>query len=221
MTTEIETLFVGPAHSGVAYESPQTYASVSEAVEWLVANAFTSLSGEPGPSAYLNGPKGITVHRGTTPPDTWASILDAIHHAGGTVANKPQERAASYLTPLDLHRLNWACRPVVEAFGEPVYLVGSVLTRPDFRDVDLRLILSDGAVERMFCAESFGVHKGGDPGAVRLLLNIALSDLISRAAGLPWPIDFQIQSQTEANAERGMRNPMGIRRTPVQPKVTA
>lgn len=45
-----------------------------------------------------------------------------------------------------------------------------------------------------------------------LLLNIALSDLIERAAGQRAPIDFQIQSVTEANVPgHGVRNPMGFR----------
>lgn len=127
-------------------------------------------------------------------------------------AEKPSDRAVSYLSPPDFHRLNWACRPITEAFGSPPYLVGSVLTRPDFRDIDLRLILDDEAVERMFDASGtwFG---GGDPKAIRLLLNIALSDLITKAANPPRPIDFQIQSMSEANVpEHGMRNPMGMRR---------
>jgi hypothetical protein len=118
---------------------------------------------------------------------------------------------ACYLSPPDFHRLDWACKPITEAFGEPPYLVGSVLTRPDFRDIDLRLILADDAVERMFSAA--GIRDAGDPPAVRLLLNIALSDLITKAANPPRPIDFQIQSMIEANvSEHGARNPMGIRR---------
>lgn len=125
---------------------------------------------------------------------------------------KPGKRATSYLSPPDFHRLNWACRPITEAFGTPPYLVGSVLTRPDFRDIDLRLILDDEVVERMFSPNG-EYFSSGDPKAVRLLLNIALSDLISRAANPPAPIDFQIQSMTEANVpEHGMRNPMGMRR---------
>lgn len=128
---------------------------------------------------------------------------------------KPRVRSASYLSPPDLHRLDWACVPIRRAFGTPPYLVGSALTRPDFRDIDLRLILDDDVVERMF-----GPHPAtgllgdnNDPPRVRLLLNIALSDLIARAAGLPWPIDFQIQSMTEANTPEndGVRNPMGVR----------
>ncbi len=126
---------------------------------------------------------------------------------------------ASFLSPPDFHRLNWACRPITEAFGECPYLVGSALTRPDFRDIDIRLILDDDTVERMFGASSFGIHESGNGQAVRLLLNIALSDLIAKAAGLPWPIDFQIQSMSEANVpeHKGVRNPMGVRRTPQQP----
>lgn len=127
------------------------------------------------------------------------------------MADKPRVRTASYLSPPDLHRLDWACVPIRRAFGAPPYLVGSALTRPDFRDIDLRLILDDEVVERMFGLE--GHFFQGNTDRARLLLNIALSDLIARAAGLPWPIDFQIQSMSEANTPEndGMRNPMGVR----------
>jgi PBP1b-binding outer membrane lipoprotein LpoB len=109
---------------------------------------------------------------------------------------------STYLSPPDLHRLDWACRPIAVAFGEPPYLVGSVLTRPDFRDIDIRLILDDDTVQRMFA----------DHPRARLLLNIALTDLIARAANAPAPIDFQIQSMTEANvSEHGARNQLGVR----------
>jgi hypothetical protein len=113
----------------------------------------------------------------------------------------PSERRASYLSPPDFRRLDWACAPIRNAYRTPPYLVGSVLTRPDYRDIDIRLILDDDEVERMFPTDS-----------VRLLLNVALSDLIAKAANAPAPIDFQIQSMTEANVpEHGMRNPLGIR----------
>lgn len=105
---------------------------------------------------------------------------------------------ASQLSPPDYRRLDWACRPITEAFGNPVYLVGSVLHRPDYRDIDLRLILPDKTVKRW-----------REP--VRLLMNIALSDLIARSANAPAPIDFQIQSMTEANVPaHGRRNPLGV-----------
>jgi hypothetical protein len=103
---------------------------------------------------------------------------------------------ASYLSPPDFHRLDWACRPIAAAFGAPVYLVGSVLRTDAYRDIDLRLILPDDD-------ERF-------TGPLRLVMNIAVSDLIAKTAGLSRPIDFQIQSMTEADAEDGARNPLGI-----------
>lgn len=114
----------------------------------------------------------------------------------------PRRARATYLSPPDLRRLDWACRPIVDAFGSPPYLVGSALVRPDYRDIDLRLILDDDRVAEL---------DGGQP-KVRLLLNIVLSDFVARAANLPVPVDFQIQSMSEANVpEHGSRNPMGIR----------
>jgi hypothetical protein len=109
----------------------------------------------------------------------------------------PTPARAYYLSPPDFHRLDWACRPIVTAFDHtPIYLVGSALTRADYRDIDLRLILDDEQAAQY-------------PPPLRLVLNVALSDLIAKA-GLPAPVDFQIQSQTEADAETGARNPLGI-----------
>jgi hypothetical protein len=125
---------------------------------------------------------------------------------------KPTARAGSYLSPPDFHRLNWACQPIRAAFGRPPYLVGSVLTRPDYRDIDLRLILDDDVYESMFSATD-GLITKRQPKATLLLLNIALSDLIQRSANPPAPIDFQFQSMTEANVpEHGVRNAMGVPR---------
>jgi hypothetical protein len=114
---------------------------------------------------------------------------------------------ATYLSPPDYNRLNWACQPIAEAFGELPYLVGSVLTRPDYRDIDIRLILDDDVFMRL-------LNSDGRLYTVRKLLNTALSDLIASAANAPKPIDFQIQSMTEANApeHNGARNPLGVRR---------
>jgi hypothetical protein len=126
--------------------------------------------------------------------------------------SKPSARSASYLSPPDFHRLNWACQPIRAAFGSPPYLVGSVLTRPDYRDIDLRMILDDQVYDSMF-GEVDALLVNRKPSASLLLLNIAVSDLISKAANPPVPIDFQFQSMTEANVpEHGMRNPMGMPR---------
>lgn len=110
-------------------------------------------------------------------------------------------KRVAFLSPPDLYRLDWACRPIRLAFDTPPYLVGSVLERVDFRDIDLRLILDDKRFKKLI----------GRSGELRLLLNIALSGLITSTAGQRAPIDFQIQSQTEANAIPGKRVPMGGR----------
>lgn len=112
-------------------------------------------------------------------------------------------KRATYLSPPDFKRLDWACERIRDAFGEPVYLVGSVTERPDYRDIDLRMILSDAKFKRMF----------GSNGRLRQLFNVALSDFVQRMASPPAPIDFQIQSMSEANVpeHKGTRNPLGIR----------
>lgn len=109
---------------------------------------------------------------------------------------------SNYLQLPDFERLEEWCRLVRELFdGEPPYLVGSAGTRPDFRDVDLRLILDD---------ETFDAQFGDRPVKVRML-NRAISTWGQRETGLP--IDFQVQRQTEANASYPgeHRNPMGLR----------
>lgn len=131
------------------------------------------------------------------------------------MTTKPDLRPASYLSPPDLHRLDWACQPIRRAFDTPPYLVGSVLTRPDFRDIDLRLILPTDEIQGMFGLELRygGIPDQPGPNLRWQLMEIALSDLIAHAAGLSWPVDFQIQGMAEANGEYGgqMRNPMGVR----------
>lgn len=80
------------------------------------------------------------------------------------------------------------------------YLVGSVLQRPDYRDVDIRILVQDRRFDALF---------RGRLEAVRYA-NRAFSIWGRQETGLP--IDFQIQRQSEANAEfSGRRNPMGVR----------
>lgn len=120
------------------------------------------------------------------------------------MTEKPRVRLASYLSPPDFHRLNWACMPVRAAFKPyGVFLVGSVTERPDFRDIDLRIIVPDEEYEMLFPTP-----------ARKLLLDIAVSDLIAKAASLPWPIDAQFQSFTESNTDHAdkFRNSMGLPR---------
>lgn len=106
-----------------------------------------------------------------------------------------------YLSTVELHRLDRACRDLW-AFARDndggVYLVGSVNERPDYRDVDVRMILPDPAFDRLF---------GREPGLWGLLC-YAVSRQLGADTGLP--VDFQVQRQTQANEHKGSRNPLGL-----------
>lgn len=107
-------------------------------------------------------------------------------------------RHVSYLGPHEIYLLDAACKPIVEAFGRPPHLVGSVMERPDYRDVDVRLILPDDEYARL--AE-----------AVLLpFLNRMVTFYLRGATGLP--VDFNIQQMSAANERHsGPRNAMGLR----------
>lgn len=112
-----------------------------------------------------------------------------------------------YLTPAELLRLDAACQPVVDSFRDVkgwigLYLVGSVMTRADYRDVDVRMVLRDKAFRRLM----------GDP-LVHRLWNVALSQMVDSAANLRGPVDFQVQSLTESSGteDRTPANPLGKR----------
>lgn len=112
-----------------------------------------------------------------------------------------EKRRASYLKQSDFERLEEWCRLVRKLVGSQPYLVGSALERPDYRDVDLRVILMDDKFDEQW------------PDAVKVrLMNRAVSIWGQQETGLP--IDFQIQRMTEANAQfpgGSNRNPMGTR----------
>lgn len=111
------------------------------------------------------------------------------------------DSASDGLTTAQLRELDDACVLIRLAYGTP-YLVGSagIGGHKDWRDVDVRLILSDGPFD-LLC-----------PTVARWeLLSIAIGDYLRRRTGLP--IDFQIQRQTEANAKHSKpRNPLGVGR---------
>lgn len=104
----------------------------------------------------------------------------------------------NYLTTAQNFALEAACAVLNDA-GFGAYLVGSCMERADYRDVDLRCILSDEHFATLFGAKRVQLR----------LINAALSEWISARTGLP--IDFQFQSQSEADKYRDRpRNPMGI-----------
>ena len=121
-----------------------------------------------------------------------------------------RRRSASYLTPHQMRRLDAACIPVVRAFGfGTVVLVGSALTRLDYRDVDVRAVIADEDFDQIF--PGVKVHKDGGAHYSHLWAWICMcaSGEISHASGMN--VDFQIQRRTEASGYDGSRIPLGCR----------
>lgn len=109
-----------------------------------------------------------------------------------------------YLSTVQLYRLDLACTPLKLLADEDdgpsgVYLVGSSWDRADFRDVDVRLILSDERFDALF----------GTSPQLWGIFCCAVSRSLTDDTGLP--VDFQVQRMTEANEQYGdkPRNPLG------------
>ena len=118
---------------------------------------------------------------------------------------------ADYLHKDAAFRLTLAAQTIVQAYPESlgVFVVGSVLERSDFRDVDVRCILEDADFDRHFP----GVHARNEtrePWHPRFtLLCFSISAWLRQMTDLP--IDFQFQRMTQANQkyEGKRRNSIG------------
>lgn len=86
------------------------------------------------------------------------------------------------------------------AFGDCPYHVGSSLKNKQWRDVDVRLILSDEEYERLGLGDPKYPHENEKWAS----LVLAYSALGKAMTGLP--IDFQIQQQTDANQQFSQRD---------------
>lgn len=129
-------------------------------------------------------------------------------------ADTPKRLKVSHIGAPAVFALEQALKHVNDAFCEDdsfagVYIVGSCLERPDWRDVDVRLIMEDAAFERLFPAVE--MHSGAwefDPRWC--LMTVAISKWLSAETGLP--IDFQFQPMTHANKHHeGPRHAAGLR----------
>lgn len=119
-------------------------------------------------------------------------------------------RKVSYVGAPAIFALELACKGINQAFGGyGCYLVGSALERADWRDVDVRMILSDAEFLALFPDVQLDAHNWEfDPRW--LLLTISISEHLRKVTGLP--IDFQFQPQTHANERhKGPRNAVGLR----------
>ncbi len=120
---------------------------------------------------------------------------------------------ANYIPSLAMVKLNRACVSVMAAFpvgGLGVFLVGSSIARRDYRDVDVRCILTDAEFDRLFRGPPNGPNDDGQGyhNALWSLMCTSISAHLSDCTGLP--IDFQIQRQTQANVKHsGRRQALG------------
>lgn len=106
---------------------------------------------------------------------------------------------ANYLPRDALFSLHAGCREIKLSFQTAgVFLVGSALSRPDYRDVDVRAIMRDEDFDA-----TFGGH-GPRLGLVCTALSAWLKSLTSL------PIDFQFQRMSIANERhKGDRHSLG------------
>jgi len=111
--------------------------------------------------------------------------------------------------------LELACQHVADAFREKdhfggMYVVGSVLERPDWRDVDIRFMMADDQFRQEFPNAGPIEHNRWEFDPKWLLLTTSISVFLSKASGLP--VDFQFQPQSHANSRHhGRRNAIGLR----------
>jgi hypothetical protein len=126
---------------------------------------------------------------------------------------EPKRAKVSHVGAPAVFALELACQVIGRAFDSyGCYLVGSALERPDWRDVDVRMIMSD----EEFAAEFPDAQTHWECDPKWLLLTVSISAWLSKQTGLP--VDFQFQPQTHANERhKGRRDALGLRFAKVRP----
>lgn len=123
-----------------------------------------------------------------------------------------EKKRANYLPAPHMFALNQACTVINKALdGFGCYLVGSSLERRDYRDVDVRYIMADDAFDRLFRVRPQDADGPSAGWANPLWSLMCLSISVWLRDQTKLPIDFQIQRQTQANANHdGKRSALGI-----------
>ena len=133
---------------------------------------------------------------------------DRSDREAGVSVSPDQPRRAHYLPLPNYHELNIACRLLVAAFDWHIFLVGSCMTRRDYRDVDVRCMLDDAVFDAEFPGHAEAMATMGRLTPKHLAMNLAFSAYLEKQSRLP--VDFQFQRVTDANAEfEGLRNALG------------
>ena len=119
---------------------------------------------------------------------------------------KENKRKGIYIGAPACFELERCCQDLRRAFsGNGIYLVGSALKRSDWRDVDIRMMLSDEEFDALF--PDAGERWESDPRWI--ILTVSISQWMSKLTGLP--IDFQFQRTKHANEHHdGPRSAMGM-----------
>lgn len=124
------------------------------------------------------------------------------------VTTPEKRKKATHVGAPACFELELACQHLKEAFGGfGCYLVGSALERADWRDIDVRMILSDAEFDALFpnCRER-GIWEFN---ARWLIMTVSITEWLRKRTGLP--VDFQFQAQSHANERhKGPRNAMGL-----------
>lgn len=122
------------------------------------------------------------------------------------MTDEPEKRKkVSHIGVPAVFKLDLACKHLNDAYGGfGCYVVGSALERPDWRDVDVVLILDDELFKREFPGAT---HSTFEFDTKWLLHTVAISDWLKAQTGLP--IDFKIQPQTWANKTHSTKGENG------------
>lgn len=113
------------------------------------------------------------------------------------------------------YKLEMACKHLDDAFDNQeghvgIYVVGSCLERPDFRDVDVRMMMDDDTFGRLFPRAEMRAGAAWEFDPRWTLMTVAISQWLSTQTGLN--IDFQFQPMTFANERhKGRRQAVGLR----------
>ena len=120
-----------------------------------------------------------------------------------------EKKKAGYIGAPACFKLEIACKVINDAFGgHGCYVVGSAIERPDWRDVDVRMILTDAGFEALF--PDALLNGSWEFDARWTLMTTAISGWLKEQTGLP--IDFQFQPQSWANARHNKpRHPVGLK----------
>lgn len=119
---------------------------------------------------------------------------------------KPKVRV-HYIPAHKYFNLDNCCKALLKAFNSVPYLVGSARERPDFRDVDVSMVMQDEDFDARFPGE--GVPKNHNLSMLWCITCTSIGLWLSKQTGLA--VDFKIQRMTQANEDHPKsRQPLGL-----------